>query len=763
MSNATFTVDTKLFRELGELLVGRESTALIELIKNAYDADATEVKVLGKHLADPSKGFIVVEDNGIGMDVAAFSRGFLRIAGRTKVEHERRSPWFHRRFTGEKGVGRLAAHKLAEVLQVESLRWDRRTPRDDLRGFKSSDGVAARIDWSAVEKLETLDEVETSGAVSVAHKRASSAWARAGTKLTLEPIRRAWSKADLSRFHDEVATLVPPEPLVNPLPTAVLARPLLLKTPKLRDEQRRTDFRIEFAGELAVADRDLPTLPESADWVIELRSDGKTLTTAVAPTARFLAETPDAESFRGTRPVPDDLTGLAFEARIFERHKSPWDRALRGVKVYFEGFRVLPYGDPRDDWLELDRDAKGRSGGRLSSLEDLNAPGLPGGNEREGLTVKGATQYFGGVFLTREGAANLKMLVNREGFLPSPAFDALRQAVRIGIDVCTRLRYLATTESKAERRDSAERQRRAAAKSSVRESPSSFIASEINRQVEEKLEEVVVAAVSANAPEVAAKIQELRGQFAESARLTQEAMSEAVMYRVLASVGLEQGAFVHEVNSLALVVQTIGQSLEALAADGMSRETALQLRRIASDANEVRDRLRRNAAYFADVAGVGGRRRRSRQLLRERVQIAIDFFAGAASRRNVDVRNGVPEELRTPPMFPSEVTAILSNLLSNAIKFSGEGGRVWVSGGEQSDEFVLRVENTGEPVDLGEAEKWFLPFRSSTMEVDEVLGQGMGLGLTISRSLVDEYGGTIRFVKPRSGFATAVEVRVPRK
>jgi hypothetical protein len=41
---AKFTVDTHVFRELGELLVGRDSTALIELIKNAYDADALEVK-----------------------------------------------------------------------------------------------------------------------------------------------------------------------------------------------------------------------------------------------------------------------------------------------------------------------------------------------------------------------------------------------------------------------------------------------------------------------------------------------------------------------------------------------------------------------------------------------------------------------------------------------------------------------------------------------------------------------------------------------
>ena len=48
-------------------------------------------------------------------------------------------------------------------------------------------------------------------------------------------------------------------------------------------------------------------------------------------------------------------------------------------------------------------------------------------------------------------------------------------------------------------------------------------------------------------------------------------------------------------------------------------------------------------------------------------------------------------------------------------------------------------------------------------EVDPNLGQGMGLGLTVSRSLMDEYGGAIQFVPPTDGFATAVELRWPRR
>ena len=107
-----FTVDTHLFRELGELLVGRDSTALIELIKNSYDADATEVIVHGENLDDPERGRIVILDNGIGMTRDLFTSGFLRIASRLKDQGPKRSPVFGRRYTGFKGVGRLAAHKI---------------------------------------------------------------------------------------------------------------------------------------------------------------------------------------------------------------------------------------------------------------------------------------------------------------------------------------------------------------------------------------------------------------------------------------------------------------------------------------------------------------------------------------------------------------------------------------------------------------------------------------------------------------------------
>jgi hypothetical protein len=116
-----FSVDTGLFRQLGELLVGRDATAIAKLVNNAYDADATEVVLTATGLEDERAGTLTLVDDGIGMTLEQFGRGFLRVAARTKISEGRVSPVFGRRYTGEKGVGRLAAHKLAAQVRIRSI------------------------------------------------------------------------------------------------------------------------------------------------------------------------------------------------------------------------------------------------------------------------------------------------------------------------------------------------------------------------------------------------------------------------------------------------------------------------------------------------------------------------------------------------------------------------------------------------------------------------------------------------------------------
>jgi len=227
-----FSVDTHLFRELGELLVGRESTALIELVKNAYDADATEVTVYGEGLDDPEHGVIRISDDGVGMTPDTFERGFLRIAGRLKGEGSRRSKRFGRRYTGAKGVGRLAAHKLARELGVVSTPWHEASDAIAAESLEFK-GVSGSIKWDQVESAETLDKIADDAVV--VNEILLDVPTKAGTTLTLTRLRRKWSKSQLGRFLLEVEALQAPPVITGVLPKAVLSDAGLFESPMVVD------------------------------------------------------------------------------------------------------------------------------------------------------------------------------------------------------------------------------------------------------------------------------------------------------------------------------------------------------------------------------------------------------------------------------------------------------------------------------------------------------------------------------------------------
>lgn len=173
--------------------------------------------------------------------------------------------------------------------------------------------------------------------------------------------------------------------------------------------------------------------------------------------------------------------------------------------------------------------------------------------------------------------------------------------------------------------------------------------------------------------------------------------------------------------------------------------------------------LERQAIYLTDTIGAEARKRRSRQRVADRFTTATRLLEPAADRRNVRVDQDISSTVRTPPMFPAEANVVLTNLLSNAIKAAGDGGRVYATADSREDTTIIRVENTGAAVDLRDAERWFRPFETTTTNVDDLLGQGMGLGLSLTRRIVEEYGGVIRFVEPDDGYSTCVEIRLPQK
>ena len=754
---AKFTVDTHLFRELGELLVGRDSTALIELIKNAYDADATEVTVHGEGLDTPRQGRILVTDNGIGMNADQFENGFLRVASRLKDQGARRSTLFQRRYTGAKGIGRLAAHKLARKLEVDSV--PRVSESEQLR-----EALYAAIDWDEIERYKTLDELSSTDAILLDTRRVRKN-VHSGTTLVLSRLRRAWTPVERARFFAEVQSFDPPAFLRNPLPRSIIDEPLLFDRPAVRDEVAdrqvaSSSFQVQLEGDFAAGEDYWGLFAEVATWVLEIQAlpGSDDVRFAITPTKKTRKENPEARKVEQLIPHPTPKHGPHFDARILVREGhlrgSPdqrvWATRVSGIRVYLEGFRVLPYGEPKDDWLSIDADYTRRPR-QLEMLQELRLS-TEATDADEGLIRVPNNNYFGAVFLTQERCPSLRVLVNREGFIPEAGFDTLVRLVRTGIDLCTRARaaaaYARRQQRKEDRRGKSRTVRGVALPDRLRG------AVQLMKRARERLNEgdTTRADVETNVA-----IQEID-------EVAADLWSERSLLYVLASVGTQMGAFVHEINILLGAAQTIEQALERMLEEyKLSQEQRQRLKKTLMAMVDLKRGLERQAAYLMDIETPDARRRRSRQRLAERFEIAVRLVQHQAERRGINIDNRISPELKSLPMFPAELTAVFANLLTNAVKAAGENGHIRASATSGDDQVRIRIQNTGAAVRLDEAERWFKPFESTTSEVNPVLGQGMGLGLTITRNLLENYGAFVMFVRPTNPFSTAVEISMPSR
>lgn len=153
--------DPRILKQLGTELITSDEIAIVELIKNAYDAEANNVRIhfidskqsinkinwLSKTtnisqsiIQDMSFPCIVIEDDGIGMDIKTIENGFLTVGSTIKQDlKSKQKDGTHskaRMILGEKGLGRLATQRLSEVLHIETF------------NKKTRVGTYFKLDWS---------------------------------------------------------------------------------------------------------------------------------------------------------------------------------------------------------------------------------------------------------------------------------------------------------------------------------------------------------------------------------------------------------------------------------------------------------------------------------------------------------------------------------------------------------------------------------------------------------------------------------------
>ena len=157
MDKVRFDINPHVIRQLGAELITDHITALMEIIKNSYDADASYVKVIinssdkyeedGLYYPDHA-GYILIEDDGFGMDQETLLKSWLTISYSNKRAINGIKPKTPKGRTplGDKGLGRLSTQRLAEICEIITKR-------------KDSEAFHVGFNWSDFDSADRLGDV----------------------------------------------------------------------------------------------------------------------------------------------------------------------------------------------------------------------------------------------------------------------------------------------------------------------------------------------------------------------------------------------------------------------------------------------------------------------------------------------------------------------------------------------------------------------------------------------------------------------------
>ncbi|ATP48208.1 hypothetical protein CR512_02090 [Pseudomonas putida] len=428
----SFRPKARIMELLGEQLIKNHTLALFELVKNSYDADASEVNLNLVNI-DKDNGTIIVKDDGYGMSFQTVTEVWMEPAHGHKLEKRIKGIRTEkgRLQVGEKGVGRFAVHRLGtKILMVTRA--------------QGQPEVVVDIDWESFSKSEYLDQAkidiyERPPEVFMEHST--------GTYIKISNLKQTWKRGDIRRLYRSVKAMTP--------------APLEVEG----NERKKEDgFEVNFK---VIPEKDWltdlfdPVLAESQSlfsFDFELSNSGLSYTYKYTPYSAIVAdykdivtgrETPiDLASFeffrfrhpedgenwkeRKKRPYKPDLyrtsppdnpgleigtlkgriIGFDFDKEILRYIKDEaggledYVKQQGGIKVYRDGLRVYNYGEPGDDWLGLDH------------------------RRIQGPTRKfGSKQIIGELHLELDGSPGLQEKTNREGFVENNAYNELVYAM----------------------------------------------------------------------------------------------------------------------------------------------------------------------------------------------------------------------------------------------------------------------------------------------------------------------------------------------
>lgn len=750
-SALTFSVDGQLIGELGERLVTRNHVALAELIKNAYDADSPSVQVNFKEAKDSTgklRPSIVLVDRGSGMSFSEVRQHWMRIATANKLRNPV-SDKYGRPKTGNKGIGRFSCQRLAHELVLETVR----------RGNGVLRKVTVYFRWDKFVPGSSLTEIPCEYKCSTVRE------GEEGTTLSLVHLRDEWTQRDFDTLRRSTVHLAYAQEV---------KRSGYKADPGFRIIIEADGFE-RGAGDLLeqVVDAGWGRMTGRVDHegYLQLHLAG-----------RYLG---NGKKFKSTKEYTR-FSGLVFDISYLIGHESyhlnrdrktltrqvlAGIREHCGVRVYFDSFRVFPYGEFGDDWLGLDKDYAVRKGSIDTAFVDV-ARSLGLSSRDVGLLRPRNENLLGRVFIEKNQNHGLQVKINREGFVDTQALQDLIAILRQSIDWMTVHYAYAKSEHDKRQSEEAEEQFKEALGSER-----NYTQNKDEETVETALRVLADYAISGASAAGNEKAKETASAAKKLIQVkTESTRNELAILRALASTAPLLFTFSHEVSALVGRLDTHASRLRTISAKIESGALRSEFISIGQDLIETRKNFQQLYSLFGLVSK-SRLDRPKRHYARRVLEKLIDGTSFSTGVSGISVILACDEDIKTPKIQEAEFLSIVVNLFTNSIKsaMAKGGGRIRVQVRDTRSDFIIEILDTG----VGLLQKYWQevlkPFVSDPANqiyrrlesrlgdsVVASMGRGSGLGLSIVKGIVDSHSGNIEFFK-KEGWSIGVRVSLPKE
>lgn len=406
--------------------------------------------------------------------------------------------------------------------------------------------------------------------------------------------------------------------------------------------------------------------------------------------------------------------------------------AIRGgIRLYRNGFRVLPYGEASNDWLGLDAAYR----------------------KREVLPPIGNSNWFGFVEIHDTEGKCFDETSSREGLTKNVFYDELVEFLAGSLKAAV-LRIAAARGKKQKAGQKGYKKKAPASP------PAGLAQAAVDlRKTAESLQRDGDAAAARALQGVAIYLETVAVE-------SQNLIQELAMLRVFASLGLTIGIFTHEVRTRLTALRCDVHELF----DTKSTKEEFEEGLVTVDTHLKM--LQSYSSYFDSTISASVQRELHPQEVSEIVHSFVREFSPVIKRKGILFQEiDIEADLHTRPMHRSEWASILANLLTNsvkAIKRAGRGdkGKLLIKGWREGNTLFIDFCDNGDGIPKENEERIFDAFftttriaKSTTSEVDELTGTG--LGLKIVYDIVSSTGGAIYVAAPPKNFATCFRIEIP--